>query len=117
MCMLNTLSTNRLARNILDEVFEPLVFSGEKLTSFRLDKDVYKLDLEMAGVSKKDIKAEVLDDEVLVKANTDRKNFSFSSTIPNDADRASITATIKNGLLTIELKKAEHAKGHIIQIT
>tara|TARA_Y100001938_G_C7771459_1_gene273461 strand:+ start:114 stop:461 length:348 start_codon:yes stop_codon:yes gene_type:complete len=115
--MLNTLSTNRLARNIFDEVFEPLVFSDQKLTSFRLEKDVYKLDLEMAGVSKEDVKAEVLDDEVLVNAKTKRKDFSFSSTIPSDADRSSITATIKNGLLRIELKKAEHAKGHIIQIT
>ena len=71
----------------------------------------------MAGVSKEDVKAEVLDDEVLVNAKTKRKDFSFSCTIPSDADRSSITATIKNGLLRIELKKAEHAKGHIIQIT
>jgi len=116
--MLNTLNnTNRLARNIFDEVFEPLVFSDQKLTSFKLEKDVYKLDLEMAGVSKKEVKAEVLDDQVLVSAKTKRRDFTFSSTIPSDADRSSITAKIKDGLLTIELKKAEEAKGHIIQIT
>jgi HSP20 family molecular chaperone IbpA len=116
--MINTLnSTNRLARNILDEVFEPLIFPREeRFASFRLDGDSYFLELEMAGVTKEEVKAEVLDGKILISAKTKRKSFNFSSGVPKDADRSSITATIKDGLLTIELKKAEEAKGHIIKI-
>ena len=116
--MLNTLNTNRLAKDLLDEVFEPFIYpSDNKLTSFRVDGNKYSLELEMAGADKKAVKAEVLGDKVLVTAKTKRKEYSFSSTLPKDADRSSIAATIKNGLLTIELEKAKEAKGHIIQVT
>jgi len=121
--MLNTLDRlnnrgSKIYQNLLDEVLDPFLnASDSKVFGFEEKDDEYFVNLEMAGVDKKQCKAEVKDGLLKVSAKTDRRSFNYTASVPRDAAAASAKATIKNGLLTIVIPKSENAKGQLIQIS
>jgi HSP20 family molecular chaperone IbpA len=121
--MLNTLDRincrgSKIYQDLLDEVLDPFFNgSGSKVFSFEEKDDGYFVNLEMAGVDKKQCKAEVKEGFLRVSAKREGRSFNYTASIPRDAAAALAKATIKNGLLTIVIPKVESAKSQLIQIS
>tara|TARA_Y100000287_G_scaffold121505_1_gene97832 strand:- start:1339 stop:1719 length:381 start_codon:yes stop_codon:yes gene_type:complete len=89
-------------------------FSG--INSFGTDYRVLDnaIEISLPGFSKKDINIEV-DGNVLsissdVKEEGFRQSFSKRFRLPNTVDTDSISASMTNGVLTIDFKKADNSK-------
>ena len=89
-------------------------FSG--INSFGTDYRVLDnaIEISLPGFSKKDINIEV-DGNVLsissdVKEEGFRQSFSKRFRLPNTVDTDSISASMKNGVLTVDFKKADNSK-------
>ena len=98
----------------------------------REDEDQYVLEAELAGLTEKDIEVKVendiltlsrkLEEEKEDKKDGDvvreRRHASFrrSFYLPKDVDREKIDAHFENGLLTLQLPKAEKAKPRQIEV-
>lgn len=82
-----------------------------------LDKgDVYTAELELAGISKEEIKLTVVDGVLNVHAeNKDRKK-RFKIYLTTDVSEGHISSKLKNGLLTITMPKKEVCEGRNIEI-
>lgn len=70
------------------------------------DKTLY---IQVPGCSDKDVSVELGEENIIVKAEANVEGFDFklnkSYIIPKNLDRDKVTASVKDGLLTIELKK------------
>lgn len=96
------------------------------------DKEIL-IRLEVPGVEKKDIDISVTDNALSIKGNTRREvseekddyyrceisqgNFSRSITLPNGVDSSKISASLKDGLLEVNLPKTEDVQRRSIEIT
>lgn len=123
------------------QVFEPLRQMGSRLAEFATpaseassDDNAYHIALELPGVSEEDIDISVNGGVMIVKGEkkTEREErtdtwyfserrygaFSRSFRLPDDADSESITATLKDGVLTVTLprKAAKQADSQKVQI-
>ena len=67
---------------------------------------------EMAGVDKEQVDIEVSNRTVTIKAESERKNFTWDRTFDYEIDPESVKATMVNGILdmTIEKKSKTSAK-------
>jgi HSP20 family protein len=122
---------------LFDTFFKDLLksdFSGSKNTASTQsrpaanvieDKDGYRIELAVPGLSKKDININVEKDLLTIKANKEaeqkedekftRKEFAYnefsrSFRLPETIDLGNIKANFKNGILIISLAKKEEAK-------
>ncbi|MFW6224775.1 MAG: Hsp20/alpha crystallin family protein [Bacteroidota bacterium] len=100
-------------------------------TNIRKTGKKYFLDMSVAGLEKSDIKIKVEKDilevlyenqsEKVLENNSDtylrrefeNKNFKRSFTLPEETDIDQISASVKNGILTIELPVKEEEKSKI----
>jgi HSP20 family protein len=96
-------------------------------------EDAYHLEAELPGVDKDDIEINVKDDYLVIKGEknsfneekrdkyhrVERSHGSFYRTIalPGDIDKESINAELKNGVLSVEIKKAINRESSEKKIT
>jgi HSP20 family molecular chaperone IbpA len=93
-----------------DDLFDSLFTiphpTYNRSTELTDDLDIH---LSVPGCSEKDVEVELGEKLISVKAEASVEGFDFklnkSYFIPNNADRDNITATVKDGLLTISLKR------------
>ena len=117
----------------MDDVFSTL--PGWDHHRFAVDvrelEDRYVLEAEMPGLSDADLEIRVENDLLTIRGTTPnreeqddkfvlrertRRNYERSFAIPRDVDRERIEARFKNGILTLELHKAEEAKPRTIKV-
>ena len=120
--------------NIIDTFFDT-PYDTWQLTSTSNDiiqcADRYELILDAPGVSKKDISMKTernklmisfdnsnqYDDSVkILTRNTKRGKFEQTYALPDDVDTEAITATCKDGVLTVKLPITTKAQGKKITI-
>lgn len=98
---------------------------SEPLINVYEEKDAFKMELAVPGLTKDDIKIDIENDQITIQASkehkeeTDEKNFSrkefyfgqFTRTffLPESVDRDHIQASFENGILHVEMKKKEEA--------
>lgn len=93
-----------------DDIFDTF-FTMKHPTSIRPTELTEDLDIHLSvpGCSEKDVEVELGEKLISVKAEASVDGFDFNLNknyfIPNNADRDNITATVKDGLLTISLKR------------
>jgi HSP20 family protein len=80
-------------------------------------EDHYLLSLELAGVSKDQIKLEVLDDQLVISGERRLERFQRAFTIPAGVDADKVEANYQDGMLRVYVPKAESAKPRQIRIT
>jgi len=78
--------------------------------------DVYKMELELAGFGKDDVKIKVLDDILYVNAKNDDRSQKFRLRLNNSVSDKHIDAELKNGLLKLTLPKRAVAESLEIEI-
>lgn len=98
---------------------------SEPMVNVFEEKDAYKMELAVPGLTKDDIKIDIDNDQITIQASkeqkeeTQEKNFSrkefyfgqFVKTfyLPESVDRDQIHASFENGILHVEMKKKEEA--------
>jgi HSP20 family molecular chaperone IbpA len=120
--------------SMLDNFFteQPLWNTSSPAVDIREDEKGYRMEVEIPGLSEKDIELKV--EENLLTLSTrkeekkeekgngyllrERKNREFrrSFVLPEDVEREGITAAFKNGLLNIILPKKEKARPKMIEV-
>ena len=84
-------------------------------TSYIKD-DVLKIELEVPGLSNKDIDVKVEDRFLLIKAEKDNRKLERKYKIHESIDLNSTSAICKDGLLKIEIPKYEDRKAKNITV-
>lgn len=134
---------NRAAKNVdlfceMDRMmnsFFPNIGKGESrmpTVDIREEEDRYLLEAELPGYSEDDLSLKVEGNLLTLEANRKAKedeeepnylvrerstvSYTRSFVLPRSADAAGITASMKNGVLTLELKKHEADKPRTIEI-
>ena len=106
-------------------------FTGPSM-DIREEEEQYVLEAELAGLTEKDVEVKVENDILTLSRKVEeekedekdgyvvreRRHASFrrSFYLPKDVDRDKIAAHFENGLLTLQLPKAEKAKPRQIEV-
>jgi len=120
-----------LLSNLFDDDFFPTFSrtSSMPAVNIRENEKNFILDLAVPGMDKKDLKIDINEDVLTISAetkneneeNTDgykRKEFSYSSFcrsfyLPENVNKDKITASYKDGILSVELPKNEEDKAKL----
>jgi len=107
-----TYSTMRytLTNRLFDDFFGSLDHDYQER-----DED-YNIELNLAGVDKKNIDVSVDGDVLKIKVEQDNKNYFKSYRVPSKADKSSILARYENGMLYIKFTKKEEEKSKKIVV-
>jgi HSP20 family protein len=106
--------------------------TGWPAVDVREDDNNYLVEIELPGLSEKDVEVKVENGVLTIASGKDesreekdegyirkeRKHYSFSRSfsLPDNVDAEKITANFKNGLLDIEVPKAPAAKPKLIEV-
>ena len=71
---------------------------------------------ELAGLDKDQVDIEVSNRTITIKAESDRKNFSWDRTFTYEVDPDSVKATMVNGILDMSIEKKEKTSAKKIEI-
>ncbi len=123
----------RLTR-LLDDMFTECGQGGALMPAMDVTEsdDQYVITLEVPGVAKDDVTVEVHENLMTIRGEkksereeeqeksrwVERRygSFSRSFTLPSNADPERVKAAFKDGVLTIEITKAEESKPKVISI-
>ena len=94
---------NTLLNNILNDINN----RSSKLSPVKESGDVYLAEFELAGFTKKDVDIQVADNTLTIKAKNEHRDKSFKLFLYDLVSEDHITASLKNGLLSINLPKKE----------
>lgn len=96
-------------RTLIDELY------GQRY--IKSSGDVYTVEFELAGFSKKDVSITIEDDVLYVATKkSDKKQKRFSVSLNKQVSIPDITSKMSNGLLTVTMPKKEVAKPIEIKI-
>ena len=121
---------DRVFRTFLND--EPGVSLRSPSVDIRETETDFVLEAELPGLSEKDVEVKVEDNLLTIASRIDEKGeekrngylvrerrsaaFNRSFALPKDADREKIAATFKDGLLSLQIPKAESAKPLKIEV-
>ena len=94
---------NTLLNNILNDINN----RSSKLSPVKESGDVYLAEFELAGFTKKDVDIQVADNTLTIKAKNEHRDKSFKLFLYYLVSEDHITASLKNGRLSITLPKKE----------
>ena len=122
----------------IDRVFRTFVNDEPGLSRSTPSVDIretdaeFVLEAEVPGLSEKDVEVKVEDNLLTIASRKDEKSeekregyvvrerrsavFSRSFVLPKDVDREKIAATFKDGLLSLQIPKAERVKPRQIEV-
>ena len=126
--------------DVIDRNFSNMMPSVEKTGSsvpkvdVRETKDAYILDMDLPGVSEKDVNISLKDKVLSIASQKEEKteekeegewlirerrsaSFARHFTLPNDIDAEAVTAEVKNGVLTVIIPRKAETKPRSIAIT
>ena len=94
------------------------IINQEKLCNYDYQKTDggYEFVCEVPGYTKENIELSVKEDILAIEGKKDKKTFKFEVALSKNVDLTKITATCKDGILTIKLPVAEVNKPHKINI-
>lgn len=121
-----------LLSNLFDDDFFPTFTSRTSsmpAVNIRENEKNFTLDLAVPGMDKKDLKIDINEDVLTISAETKnekednadgykRKEFSYASFcrsfyLPENVDKEKISASYKDGILSVELPKNEEEKAKL----
>jgi HSP20 family protein len=94
-------------------------------------EDAWVVEVELPGVTKKDVEIEIADRTLVVRGERKEKErkgilrhkkrvtgtFRYEITVPGDIDEESVSASLTDGELTVELPKAATGRARRIEIS
>lgn len=90
----------------------------EPLTDIIEAEDHIAITMELPGIEKEDINMELVENKLTIDVDTETRTYHKDVDLPDDLDFDSISATCKNGILDIVIKrkKTKPKKGKRIKI-
>jgi HSP20 family protein len=93
-------------------------------------EDAWIVEAELPGVDRKDVNVELRDSELVISGDVKEKerkgvlrrrarrvgHFEYHVTLPSPADEEHIEANLHDGILTVRVPKAEHARARRIEV-
>jgi HSP20 family protein len=70
----------------------------------------YEIEVPVPGYTSEDIDVSLQDDVLTISGKSDHRSFSRTMVIPDDVDNDSISASVKNGMLYINLERRPEAQ-------
>ncbi|MBS3772940.1 MAG: Hsp20/alpha crystallin family protein [Candidatus Thermoplasmatota archaeon] len=89
---------------------EQLSSKREPLVDVVENEETITITAELPGVAKEDIELETTEDTLTINVDDDQREYYKEVELPAEVDTDSATATYQNGILDIELHKAEQKK-------
>jgi len=80
-------------------------FGREPLTDVIEDENGISITAELPGVEKEEVELDLQGDELAIKVDTENRKYHKKIDLPENIDKESITATYKNGVLDVCMKK------------
>jgi HSP20 family protein len=80
-------------------------FGREPLTDVIEDKNGISITAELPGVEKEDVELDLQGSEIVIKVDTEGRKYHKKVELPDNIDPESISATYKNGVLEVCIKK------------
>jgi len=118
--------TDSIANDLyLDRVFEKLNSFPENVAKVEkhkitTDENLWKIEIPLPGASKEDIKISLKDTDKLTVEVINEDSWSKGEKrefkIPTSADADSITAEMKNGLLTMTISKKKSFQDKVVKV-
>lgn len=71
------------------------------------EDDLFKINLEMPGVKKNELKIEVDEGLIKISAENDKRNYQFSTSYPKTLDPETLEASLEDGILELKAKSKE----------
>tara|TARA_Y100000310_G_scaffold343843_2_gene453439 strand:- start:264 stop:593 length:330 start_codon:yes stop_codon:yes gene_type:complete len=103
-----------LTNRIFDNFFNN--FEIDYDDEYKENEEAYNIELNLAGIDKKNIDVSVDGDVLKVKAEQGNKNYFKSYLVPPKADKGDILARHENGMLYIKFTKKEEEKSKKIVV-
>ncbi len=116
-----------------DDFYNSDLTAFSPMVNIEETEDAYHLEAELPGVKKEDVEVNVKDDYLVIKGEkksfneekkdqyhrVERSHGSFYRTIalPGDIDKENIHAELKDGVLVVDIKKAENTSANERKIT
>ena len=131
------IGNNRFLPSVFDDDFFSDFFEGNRLpaTNVTETKDAFVVELAVPGFDKNNFNVEVNHNILTISGVQEESNeekgkdhkvirrefrsssFNRSFTLPQDVDADKISAEHRNGLLTLSIPKADHAKQEVKKIS
>lgn len=70
----------------------------------------YEMEIPVPGYTSEDIDVSVQDDVLTISGKSERRSFTRTMVIPDDVDSDAISASVKNGMLFINLQRRPEAQ-------
>ena len=102
----------KLTNRLFDNFFHNLELDHE----YKEREEDYNIELNLAGIDKKNIDVSVDGELLKVKAEQNNKNYFKSYLVPSKADKNNILARYENGMLYIKFTKREEEKSKKIAV-
>jgi HSP20 family molecular chaperone IbpA len=118
--------TDSIANDLyLDRVFEKLNSFPENVAKVEkhkitTDENLWKIEIPLPGASKEDVKISLKDTDKLavevINEDSWSKDEKREFKLPTSADADSITAEMKNGLLTMTISKKKSFQDKVVKV-
>lgn len=102
--------------SIINELFNIDIAYPEKTNWIKSSDDVYTVELEFPGFSKKDVSVTVIDQTLTVKAEKGERKKTNRISLNNLVSLDGISSKMNNGLLTLVMPKKEIRKATTIKV-
>jgi HSP20 family molecular chaperone IbpA len=90
------------------DVFRDVFGDVRRGTCFKLDGDIYSMEVEVPGFDKSEVILSVEQRSLVIKAeNSKRGAVSGSYFLPKDADQDSVSAELLNGILKVSISRVK----------
>lgn len=70
----------------------------------------YEMEIPVPGYTSEDIDVSVQDDVLTISGKSERRSFTRTMVIPDDVDSDAISASVKNGMLYVDLQRRPEAQ-------
>lgn len=77
----------------------------------------YEMEIPVPGYTSENIDVSVQDDVLTISGKSERHSFTRTMVIPDDVDSQAISASVKNGMLYVELQRRPEAQPRKIAVT
>ena len=108
------------AWNLLDEIHWALTQSYNLtlvVCNIKIEDVVLIMDLDMPGLSKKDINGKIEDSILLIKGENKNRTLNKRYNIKKDWDVTKTLAVVKDGVLTALIPKSRREKSKLIEVS
>ena len=100
-----------------DQLIDTMWGSYHTQINLNEDDNNYSFEVDLPGFNKGDIKVDLRQNNLILAAKNEKRERNKTVTLPRDIDGEKISASLKNGVLTITIPKKVKGSNKRIKVT